>query len=167
MRTDPGAIPMGDPLAYFLTWTCYGTWLPGDERGWVQKPGRFQPPNPRLEAIARSLLKEDPCELNTEQRGLVEKIIAKHCAIRGWHLHIARCRTNHVHVVVTAPIEPEDVRDQFKAWCTRHLKDQQRAGRADPSQAVRENWWTERGSARWLNDEQSLIDAIVYVRDCQ
>jgi hypothetical protein len=22
-----------EPLAYFLTWTTYGTWLPGDERG--------------------------------------------------------------------------------------------------------------------------------------
>src|SRR5947209_10753884 len=86
MRADPGTIPMADPLAYFLTWTCYGTWLPGDERGWVQKPGRFQPPNPRLEASARSLLKEDPCEPNAAQRGLVEKIIAKHCTIRGWHL---------------------------------------------------------------------------------
>ena len=25
---------MDDPLAFFLTWTTYGTWLPGDERGW-------------------------------------------------------------------------------------------------------------------------------------
>ncbi len=28
--------PMPEALAYFLTWTTYGTWLPGDERGWVQ-----------------------------------------------------------------------------------------------------------------------------------
>ena len=27
----------GEPLAYFLTWTTYGTWLPGDERGWSRK----------------------------------------------------------------------------------------------------------------------------------
>jgi hypothetical protein len=26
-----------DPIAYFLTWTTYGTWLPGDERGWYAK----------------------------------------------------------------------------------------------------------------------------------
>ncbi len=25
--------PMPEPLAYFLTWPTYGTWLPGDERG--------------------------------------------------------------------------------------------------------------------------------------
>ena len=22
-----------EPIAYFITWTTYGTWLPGDERG--------------------------------------------------------------------------------------------------------------------------------------
>jgi hypothetical protein len=26
----------GDPIGYFLTWVTYGTWLPGDARGWVQ-----------------------------------------------------------------------------------------------------------------------------------
>lgn len=25
---------MTDPLTYFITWTTYGTWLPGDVRGW-------------------------------------------------------------------------------------------------------------------------------------
>src|SRR5438309_2044603 len=24
------------PLAYHLIWTTYGTWLPGDARGWIQ-----------------------------------------------------------------------------------------------------------------------------------
>ena len=42
MGKDPGSIPMDDPLALFLTWTTYGLWLPGDERGWVEKPGRFR-----------------------------------------------------------------------------------------------------------------------------
>jgi hypothetical protein len=28
MRTDAGDVPRGEPLAYFLTWTAYGTWLP-------------------------------------------------------------------------------------------------------------------------------------------
>jgi hypothetical protein len=33
--------------------------------------------------------------------------------------------------------------------------------------AVRENWWTERGSQRFLNDKESLEAAILYVRDGQ
>jgi hypothetical protein len=167
MRTDRSDVPMSDPLAYLLTWTTYGTWLPGDERGWVERPGQFRPPNLRLEAVARSLLKEEPCVLDVEQRRLVEAIIAKHCALRGWHLHVVNCRTTHVHVVVTAGPRPEVVRDQFKAWCTRHLKALQRAGNPDLSQPVRLHWGTEGGSQRWLNDEESLAAAIRYVRDCQ
>jgi hypothetical protein len=26
----------GDPIGYFLTWVTYGTWLPGDTRGWIE-----------------------------------------------------------------------------------------------------------------------------------
>jgi REP element-mobilizing transposase RayT len=162
MRTDHGNIPVADPLAYFLTWTTYGTWLPGYEHGWVERPGQFRTPNPQLRTFARSQLTEEPCVLNPEQRRLVEETIAKHCTIRGWHLHIVNCRTNHVHVVVTAPVHPKVVRDQLKAWCTRRLKEQQRKNNSQP---VRDNWWTERGSMRWLNDQQSLDAAIQYVRD--
>ncbi len=168
MRVDPGDMPRAEPLAYFLTWTTYGTWLPGDERGWVDRPGQFQLPNPHLEAVARSLLTEEPCVLNPQQRRLVEETISKHCRIRGWHLHVVHCRTKHVHVVVTAPLlHPKRVRDQFKAWCTRHLKELQRANSTDPSQPLRLQWWTEGGSQRWLNDLQSLLEATQYARDFQ
>jgi REP element-mobilizing transposase RayT len=167
MRAERRGIPMAGPLAYFLTWTTYGTWLPGDERGWVDKPGQFRPPDPRLQAASRSLLAEEPCVLDAGQRRQVEETIAKHCAIRGWHLHAVNCRTNHVHVVVTAAAPPATVREQLKAWCTRRLKERQRAASADPEQPVRAHWWTERGSLRWLNDEASLAEAIRYVRDFQ
>jgi hypothetical protein len=30
---------MDDPIGYFLTWVTYGTWLPGDARGWVEYQG--------------------------------------------------------------------------------------------------------------------------------
>jgi hypothetical protein len=158
---------MPEPLAYLLTWTTYGTWLPGDERGWVQRPGQFRSPNPGIQAAARSLLTEEPCVLTPQQRRLVEETIAKHCVIRGWHLHVINCRTTHVHVVVTASLRPEVARDQFKAWCTRRLKELQRASAADPAMPLRVHWWTERGSERWLNDEASLADANYYVRECQ
>src|SRR5262249_48989486 len=148
MRTAAADTPQADPLAYFLTWTTYGTWLPGDERGWVEKPGRFRPPDPQAEAAAAALLTEEPCVLSPEQRRLVEETIPKPSASRGCHWHAVTCRTNHVHVVVTAGAAPDVVRDQFKAWCTRRLKEQQRAA-AGPDRPVRLRWWTEGGSARW------------------
>jgi REP element-mobilizing transposase RayT len=154
---------MEEPLAYYLTWTTYGTWLPGDERGWVAKPGQFRAPDANLKQAAQRLMTESALTLDQEQRCIVEDTIADHCRIRGWHLHAVNCRTQHVHVVVTAPQrEPEVVRDQFKAWCTRHLKGLERS-RRPANGAMRQNWWTQRGSQRWLNDEKSLEEAIRYV----
>lgn len=158
---------MEEPLAFFLTWTTYGTWLPGDDRGWVEKPGQFQEPDLRRKKAAEALLTEPPCRLDDEQRSVVENTLAHHCRIRGWQLRTASCRTNHVHVVVTAPDRgPEEVMDQFKAWCTRRLKDLERS-RHPTAQMIRQNWWTQRGSKRWLNDEASLEEAIRYVSEGQ
>lgn len=46
---EPGSIPMDDPLALFRTWTTQGSWSPGDERGWVEKPVRFREPAAKRE----------------------------------------------------------------------------------------------------------------------
>ncbi len=162
---------MPEALAYFLTWPTYGTWLPGDERGWVQYKKGFQPPDAirKLEAAAR--MTEDACILDPAQRSVVEKTIADHCRIRGWVLHVVNCRTNHLHVVVTANRDPDQVREQFKAWCTRKLKERERSRLETDGLArarrVREKWWAERGSCRHIGDEESLEAAILYVRDGQ
>jgi hypothetical protein len=44
-----------DPLAYFITWTCYGTWLPGDDRGWTKWHKGEIIPQP-LKAVGREPL---------------------------------------------------------------------------------------------------------------
>jgi REP element-mobilizing transposase RayT len=129
------------------------------------------------ELESAALMTEDACVLDEEQRRLVEKTIADHCAIRGWILHAVNCRTNHLHVVVTANLHPKEVISQFKAWCTRRLKElevqrlstnpkRQRRSTGEPP-AIRKNWWVERGSGRYLNDQTSLDGAILYVRDGQ
>jgi REP element-mobilizing transposase RayT len=151
---------LGEPLAFFVTWTTYGTWLPGDNRGWRRsgKPGA-QAPNPFFAEMARSLMKETEFTLSPEDRLLVEVTIRQHCAIRRWALHAVNARTNHVHVVVTAPgYKPEKVRDQFKAWCTRRLKEMG---------AGRTRFWTEGGDCRQIDDEASLENAVVYVLEAQ
>jgi REP element-mobilizing transposase RayT len=157
---------MPDPLAFFLTWTTYGTWLPGDERGWVKKGEGFQPPQPQLQAWAKQRMTEEACFLDDEQREFVEKTICDHCAIRKWELFAVSCRTNHVHVVVAAYRDPDDVRDQFKAWCTRKLKELA-IMRGVEDGKVRSKWWTEKGSQRFIGDEESLEAVILYVKEGQ
>jgi hypothetical protein len=37
-------------LAYFITWTSYRTWLPGDFRGWIKRNfSGIQRPSVKLE----------------------------------------------------------------------------------------------------------------------
>jgi REP element-mobilizing transposase RayT len=172
--------PMAEPLAYFLTWSTYGTWLPGDERGWIEYRHGWQLPDTvrQLEAAAR--MTEDACRLDGEQRDAVERQVAETCKFRGWELHAVNCRSNHAHVVVTANLDPKAVRNQLKAWSTRRLKElelqRRQSGIITPSRSVnggrqkeniRENWWAERGSQRYINDLESLEAAILYVRDAQ
>jgi len=154
---------MSDPLAYFLTWTTYGTWLPGNERGWVKEGEGFQLPNYKIEHEARRKLEEPPYILSNAERELVEATIRRHCDMRGWSLHAVACRTNHVHVVVSAPISPDVVMDQLKAWCTRRLKE---FNQHDASN-TRKHWWTEGGSKRYINGGEALEAAIIYVLECQ
>jgi REP element-mobilizing transposase RayT len=149
-----------DPIAYFLTWVTYGTWLPGDARGWVKFRAGWQLPDPIRELEAKSRMTENDCILTSEQRRAVEAQIGETCGNRGWTLHAVNCRSNHVHVVVTADAnDPEKIRIDLKAWATRALKNK--------FDSTRENWWAERGSIRYINREDDLEAAILYVRDGQ
>jgi hypothetical protein len=155
-----------EPVAYFLTWTTYGSWLPGDERGWVEKPGRFREPDPSRENLAIHLMTESDCSLIPEQRQVVEETVQAHCEIRHWQLHIVNCRTQHVHAVISANVDPDRMLSELKAWCTRKLKEQARSISRDRS-SERQNWWTEGGSKRPVFDDNGLESVIIYVRDCQ
>jgi REP element-mobilizing transposase RayT len=162
-------IVLPEPLAYFLTWPTYGTWLPGDDRGWVKRHHGHQLPAGSLELEAMARMTDDACRLDERQRRLVEQTVAHHCRIRGWKLHAVNCRSNHLHVVVTANRQPNEVCKQFKAWTVRKLK---QLGHSPGTLSktpihIREKWWAERGSKRFLNDEDSLEAAILYVRDAQ
>jgi REP element-mobilizing transposase RayT len=142
-------------IAYFHTWTTYGTWLPGDARGWFLSHRGLQPAELQRELESAFRMTDDALVLNVPQRQVVEQTISDHCSIRKWELHAVNCRTNHVHVVVTANRELPIVREQFKAWCTRRLK--------ASSPIAREKWWTERGWDEFIDDESGLAATIEYV----
>jgi REP element-mobilizing transposase RayT len=183
---------MDDVMGYFMTWVTYGTWLPGDTRGWVEYRHGWQLPDPVRELEAAARMTEDACRLNAQQREAVQQQIAETCGRRGWHLHAVNCRSNHVHVVVSAgDTPPKKIRTDLKAWATRCLKQQARsladASGYDAARSLahasgydadllvcasgynvdRENWWAERRSIRFLYDEVSLDAAILYATDGQ
>ena len=66
---------MNTPLALFVTWTVYGTFLPGDARGWRHRTEGGKLPQPRLEQWSQSQLKHDIVLLDDTMRGVAEAAI--------------------------------------------------------------------------------------------
>ncbi|MBA4180319.1 MAG: hypothetical protein C0506_07000 [Anaerolinea sp.] len=122
------------PLAYFLAFRTYGTWLPGDDRGSTDRhrhaPGEpFLPKDDFRRGFAERAMKHHSYVLTDEGRQLVESSIRQSCALRGWELMALNVRTNHVHVLVAAGGGPERVLVSLKAWATRDLRGRASQGR--------------------------------------
>ncbi len=146
-------------LAYLITFTCYGTHLPGSEKGSVDRRQNRAcspslEPNKARERYKASLLKERPLELEECHRQTVLRTIQDVCDFRGWTLLAAHIRSTHVHAVVNADARPEKVMLDMKAYATRALRQQV---------PCRERFWTQHGSTRYLYNEKSLAAAIEYV----
>jgi REP element-mobilizing transposase RayT len=159
---------------WLLTWTTYGTWLPGDERGFVSEVndgygGRVihnLPGTPydcdwdRLRFDALNRLRGSPVYLDQEQATRVVEQFEETASYRGWLIAAAAVMANHVHVVVGVPgdPQPEHILRDLKSYASRALNRQ--FGRP-----ASETWWTESGSKRKLKDEAAILGAVAYVRD--
>jgi len=151
---------MNDPLTYFITWTTYGTWMPGDSRGWRKRGAWVKPPRPLLERWCREQMKGDTVLLSPSDRETVENACREHCQFRGWTLLAVNARSNHVHVVVVANEAPMKIRDQLKANCTRCLRRQ-------PTPLIAERTWTRGGDTEILDTDEDIEAAIIYVTEAQ
>lgn len=83
------------PLAYLITFRCYGTWLHGDERGSIDRfNNRYdEPPNTDWLHHNARRLKATPVELDAKQRKSVEEAILETCSTRKWLLRAVNVRT--------------------------------------------------------------------------
>ncbi|MBY0260870.1 MAG: transposase, partial [Phycisphaerales bacterium] len=146
---------MTAPLAYLLTWTCYGTCLPADDRGsvddqhnWVES--RFVEPDAVRHRDAVHTMSEPPFVMADAERAVVDTALRETCRIKRWRIHALNVRTNHVHIVIAASgPAPERMMGTLKSWATRALKQL-------PAHRERRKFWTNQGLNRWLWDEQSV-----------
>ncbi|MGB7157883.1 MAG: transposase [Tepidisphaeraceae bacterium] len=100
-------------------------------------------------------MNEDPVSLSPEQRRLVEEAIRDVAKRYGWTIHSIAVQSDHVHVVITAFREGEELRDALKAVASRALN--KRFGKRD--------WWAEKGSAKYLWERRYFENARDYVGD--
>lgn len=154
---------MAEPIAYFLTFTTYGTWLHGDERGSVDDRHNLfglprAVPDPSRHQRTSHKLKWPPFTLDARSRGIVELTIEQVSMHRKWNLVAANVRTNHVHIVVVAGHSADRTLADCKAWCTRRLRE---AGSLDPPER---QVWTEGGSTRMVFDAQGLAAVVHYTK---
>ena len=150
------------PLAYFVTFRCYGTWLHGDERGSFDKRNNaYDTPglavNADWQRYRERQLKLPPVHLDAHRRAAVEEAVRETCEKRGWYLHALAVRTNHVHAVVGArEVAAEAVLNALKSNATRVM-------RARGYWTEERTPWSQGGSTVYVWKEKELQEKIEYV----
>lgn len=143
-------------MLYFLTFTCYGSHLPGDSRGSLdhvrQGESRFIAPNSGLEGHRRRSMRQDPYLLSTPHlRASVRDAIVKVCQHRSWTLYGLHVRTNHVHGIVDAETAPSRIFHDWKAYASRALRDPDRIH------------WAHGGNIRHIKTSEQLNSFMRYM----
>jgi REP element-mobilizing transposase RayT len=156
---------MNQPLAYFITFTTYGTWLQGRSPGSVDRSHNqygspLLPSETERETQQRAKMRQPEYRLDEARRGVVLKTIVEVASHRKWKLWAAHVRSNHAHVVVTSPDKPEKVMMDLKAWASRRLRE------AFQEEADRDRW-TQHGSTKYLWNLTTLEEKIIYVVEGQ
>ena len=150
-----------EPLAYHITFNCYGQHLHGDEDCSVDRKhnvygNKYFPTHPGIENFEREAMKQPPFSLDEPRRKVVLKTIKEVCEYRGWDLIAAHVRSTHVHVVVDAKEKPEKVMKDFKSYSSRRLTE---AGFDDKDRKR----WARHGSTTYKWTPDDLYTAVDYV----
>lgn len=156
---------------WLLTSTTYGTWLPGDERGFVSPVRNAQGESvlhnqpqtewdqnlPQLSRFAESRMFANAVWLNSPQANQVLEQFSQTASAKDWLLVAGAVMSNHFHPVVSVPGDPEPstLLQAFKAYASRRLN-------GDAGVNARKRWWTQSGSRRKLPDEEAVAAAVRY-----
>lgn len=144
---------MRQPIAYMLTWTTYGSWLQGDERGYV-KDGVILPANKSLNQANRAAMASPEVSLTRRQKGITEDALRKEAEALGQRICAVAVGKNHLHLVVTTNgLDP--------ASAVSHYKNAARL--AVQADGFRGRLWTRGYSKRYCFGEQQLYAMIEYV----
>lgn len=136
-----------------ITWTTYGTWLQGDERGYV-KDGKIELPNPALAKANEQLLVKEPVTLSKAHREIVRQAIYEKAGQLNQKIFSLAVRSNHVHIVadyIQMPIGL--VVRHYKNYAQSALRKIGFTGRI----------WTKGFDKRYCFDNQNLKQRIDYV----
>lgn len=145
---------MAKTVGYLITWTTYGTWLQGDERGFV-KDGDIRKVNPVLNDNNIKKLKQKAVLLNAEQRVIVREAIIEASRKLKQKIHAVAVCSNHVHIAA----------EYMDVEIGRIVNIYKNAGRAALKKGGFEGkLWTSGYDKRYCFDEESMQRRIGYVK---
>ncbi|GIK20449.1 MAG: hypothetical protein DYG93_04725 [Leptolyngbya sp. PLA2] len=156
---------------YLLTWTTYGTWLPGDSRGFVS-PVPCEDGGCVIHNVVGSAYDADMPSLMEKARArmrgvrvVLDRANARVCADAFGEVErrgdvrvlVGAIMATHVHLVVASTsLEGAALLQRFKGVSSRRLT--QRFGKPGAP-----SWWTRHGSRRLLTNAPSVDGALRYV----
>jgi REP element-mobilizing transposase RayT len=138
-----------------ITWTTYGTWLQGDERGYV-KDGETLESNPVLKQSNLSSLKQQIIKLTPVQKNVALNVIAEEAKRINHKIYAIAVWSNHIHIVAEnnqIPINQVVIR--YKNVATAALKRTGLNGKV----------WTKGFDKRYCFSEKALKQRIEYVNE--
>jgi REP element-mobilizing transposase RayT len=144
---------MAKTLGYMITFTTYGTWFQGDERGFV-KDGKTYAANQSLADSNKQNLSKDPVKLSKSHRIIAAKAIYKKADKLGQKILALAVCSNHVHIVADyVPVPIGKIVSHYKNSAQAALRKAGLTGRV----------WTKGFDKRYCFDEQALKSRIDYV----
>jgi len=136
-----------------LTWTTYGTWLQGDERGYV-KNGRICRGSAALMLANKRSQLQNIVRLSREQQQFVREAIREEARLQGQRIYALSVKATHAHIVVDNTSQPiSRIIAYYKKAGRLALKANGHTGRL----------WTKGYDKRFCFDRESLGRRIAYV----
>jgi REP element-mobilizing transposase RayT len=140
-------------IAYMITWTTYGTWLQGDERGFV-KDGMIYPGDAELARSNQRKLKTQPVKLSPRHRQMVGEAMLQKARQLNQKIHALSVSSTHVHLVAEyIATSISRVVSHYKNAAQIRLRETGLSGRI----------WTKGFDKRYCFDQKSLQNRIDYV----
>ena len=145
---------MAKTAGYMITWTTYGSWLQGDERGYV-KEGRIYPGDELLRQNNERLQIHKAIRLSKAQRQLVQNAIIKEAERQGQRIYALAVCSNHVHLLLEYIPRPlSKVLAHYKTAARLALRTLGQTGKV----------WAKGYDKRFCFDQATLAQKIKYVQ---
>ncbi|MFH1417864.1 MAG: transposase [Planctomycetota bacterium] len=156
---------------WLLTWTTYGSWLPGDKRGFVSRAPRANgnhnvrntPETPYdsggvdLRESAKARMKGKAIELTAEHAALLAESFGESATTHSIGVIAFAMMPDHIHILCqSADHDGSRLLKLFKGAASHRLGQSFQLANAP-------RWWTEGGSKRYIKKGEDPAAAIDYV----